>query len=514
MALALSQTRQETSTLQRSRRISSQRTIKVKKGASLQAAIDAAKPGDTILVEAGASFIGPFTLPNKGSSSEWITIQTSAADLPPPGVRITPAHSAVLPKLLSAGGGQPALQTAPGAHHYRLVGLELRTINATSQVYDLVLLGSGDAQQNSLDKVPHHLILDRCLITAFPTQSLKRGVALHSGETTVQGCYIAGFKSSEQDAQAIAGWNGPGPFQIINNYLEATGENLVFGGSVPSIAGLVPSDIEIRGNYFYKPLSWRRGDPGFAGVRWSVKNVFELKSARRVVFEGNVIENCWGDVNAGYGTINLTVRGDSGPQATIEDVVIKNNIVRHAANGFNILGKDTSQPSRQGQGVKIVNNLLVDIDGKRWGGDGEFIKISNMQNVTVDHNTVLHSGSIISVYGAANHGFVYTNNIARHNAYGIIGQDVGSGKTAINIYFPSAVIRRNVIAGASEEYPNYYPGNNFYPGSLNQLMFSNPSAGDYSLAAGAPYKRKATDGTDVGCDIEALKAATAGVARR
>ena len=44
------------------------------------------------------------------------------------------------------------------------------------------------------------------------------------------------------------GWNGPGPFLIENNYLEAAGENVMFGGSDPSIANLVPSNITIRRN--------------------------------------------------------------------------------------------------------------------------------------------------------------------------------------------------------------------------------------------------------------------------
>src|SRR5437763_8899063 len=272
------------------------RTTTVRAGGNLQKTLDEARPGDTIVVEAGASFTGPFTLPNKGASAEWITIRTSAPDSTlAPTERVAPADAPHMPKLLSPGGGEAALQTAPGAHHYRLVGIEIRPATADAVVYDLVKLGDGSSAQSTLDKVPHHLQLDRCLITAFPAQTLKRGVALNSAETTITNSYIAGFKSAEQDSQAVGGWNGPGPFHIVNNYLEAAGENLMFGGGPPSIAGLVPSDIEVRRNHFFKPLAWRRGEPSFAGVRWSVKDIFELKSARRVVFEGNVLENCWSD---------------------------------------------------------------------------------------------------------------------------------------------------------------------------------------------------------------------------
>ncbi|HKG14357.1 MAG TPA: hypothetical protein VKB12_13600, partial [Pyrinomonadaceae bacterium] len=298
------------------------------------------------------------------------------------------------------------------------------------------------------------------------------------------------------------------------NYLEASGENLMFGGAQPSVAGLVPSDIEVRRNHFFKPLSWRQGEPSYAGTRYSVKNVLELKSARRVLIEGNVLENTWGDVNSGYGTINLTVRGDSGPQATIEDVTIRNNLITHAPNGLNILGKDTIQPSRRGRGVKIVNNLFVDIDGRRWGGDGEWIKICDMPDVTVDHNTVLHTGSLVLVYGPASTGFVFTNNVARHNSYGVIGQDHGPGSETLRAFMPGAVFRRNVVAGASEGYPYFYPADNFYPSELMKAGFANFAGGDYRLAAASPYRGRATDRADVGCDMEALEAATAGVVRR
>jgi hypothetical protein len=490
------------------------RTINARTSAELRRALEEARAGDTIVLQAGASYLGPFTLPNKGPSTEYITIRTSTPDsqLAPQTGRVSPSDSPLLPKLMSPGSGEAALQTAAGANHWRLVGLEIRTVDASSQVYDLLKLGDGTSAQDSLDKVPNHLILDRCLITAFPTQTLKRGVALHSAETTITGCYIAGFKSADQDAQAVGGWNGPGPFHVINNYIEASGENLMFGGATPSVPGLVPSDIEVRRNHLFKPLSWRQGDPSYAGVRWGVKNLFELKSARRVVFEGNVLENCWGD--AGYGAINLTVRGDSGPQATLEDVTLANNLVEHVGFGVNILGKDTYQPSRRGRGLRIVNNLFVDVNGARWGEDGEFIKMSDMPNVTVDHNTVLHTGNDVTVYGPVSEGFVFTNNVMAHNSYGVIGAGQSSGQGTLRTYLPGAVFRRNVIAGGSSGYPFFYPDDNFFPTRLSKVGFADPAGGDYRLAADSPYRGKATDGKDVGCDFDALAAATAGAARR
>src|SRR5437870_1189092 len=65
---------------------SSGRIIALRAGANFQAALDAARPGDVITLEAGATFVGSFTLPNK-LGADWIIIRTSAPDgnLPPPG---------------------------------------------------------------------------------------------------------------------------------------------------------------------------------------------------------------------------------------------------------------------------------------------------------------------------------------------------------------------------------------------------------------------------------------------
>src|SRR5262245_36472575 len=62
----------------------------------LQAAIDAASPGDTILLRAGETFVGPFILKAKPSSTSWITIRSDAADsaLPADGVRLIPSGKA------------------------------------------------------------------------------------------------------------------------------------------------------------------------------------------------------------------------------------------------------------------------------------------------------------------------------------------------------------------------------------------------------------------------------------
>src|SRR5262245_46710856 len=97
------------------------KTINVGAGGDVQAAIDQAQPGDVIMLQAGATFTGNFRLPNK-IGSDWIIIRSSAADadLSPPGTRVTPAKSGIMPKLISPDSG-PVVYTDKSAHHLHFI---------------------------------------------------------------------------------------------------------------------------------------------------------------------------------------------------------------------------------------------------------------------------------------------------------------------------------------------------------------------------------------------------------
>jgi hypothetical protein len=471
---------------------------------SFRAALEQANPGDVIELESGAVFTGNFTLPKKtaGRASEWITIRTSAVDseLPPPGTRVTPAYANRLPKLVSPNA-DPVLKTAAGAHHYRFIGVEFTVVADRDIIYDLIRLG--DSAQTALSDVPHDIIIDRCYIHGQANTNARRGIALNSARTAVIDSYIADIHERGADSQAICGWNGPGPFKIENNYLEAAGENVMFGGADPRIPNLVPSDIEFRRNHCFKPLSWNTRDPGYAGKHWTAKNLFELKNARRVMIEENIFENNWADGQDGFGIL-FTVRNQDGkaPWSVVEDVTMRNNIMRRSAGGINILGRDNIHPSEQTKRIEISNNLFYDIGGKQLGSNGRFLQLAGTINVTVDHNTVFHTGNVITAYGKPSEGFVFTNNLMAHNEYGVFGDGMGSGTKAINKYFPGAVFRKNIIAGGRS---SLYPGDNFFPSTLDQVGFVGSGKDKYRLSDSSPFKAAGTDGRSIGVDMSALE---------
>ncbi len=476
--------------------------IVVAAGGNLQAALNQAQPGQVIEVQAGATFDGNFLLPVKTGPGH-ITVRTSTPDaqLPAANTRIGLAHESLLPTLRSVNTS-PALRTAAGARNWRLIGLRFITAGGG----DVISLGDGAQRDRTL--VPSDLTLDRVIIRGA-TGGQKRGIALNSARTNILNSYIAGIRFAGQESQAIAGWNGPGPFLIENNYIEAAAIGILFGGAVPAIDQLVPSDIIIRRNHIMRPASWRGGT-------WMVKNLLELKNARNVQIDGNLIENNWERDQAGFALVFTVRASGAAPWSTIERVRFENNIVRHSGSAINILGYDNLSPSRQLRGLVIRNNLFTDITHGTWGGTGIFVQMGDEPaDVHVEHNTVMHTGHVLSVYGGTATaprvatGFRFVSNVVKHNTSGIFGNAVGTGNPAIAAYLPGGVVTGNVLAGGNA---SVYPAGNAFPTvAVLMTQFENPTAEDYRLIATSSLRSLAQGVPGVDFDeLEQAMGATTG----
>jgi hypothetical protein len=458
--------------------------VRVPAGADLQQAIERARPGETLVLDAGATYIGNFVLPLKAGGT-FITIRTADREgLPAPGSRVLPEHSPFLARLKSPNT-QPVVATQPGAHHWRLQLLEL--LPTKDGAGDIIALGDGGRSQTDRTQVPSALEIDRCFIHGDPEEGQKRGIALNSGDTVVTGSYISDIKAVGQDSQAIGGWNGPGPYRIENNYLEGAGENFLLGGADPAIPGLVTSDVVFRANHLKKPAGWQR-------QRWQVKNLFELKNARRVLVEHNLMEHSWKQAQAGYAVL-LTPRNQDGsaPWVTVEDVTFRHNVVRHAGGGIQITGEEPDRVSGSSRRITIQDNLFYGIDSNPWGGPGIFLLIGEgPSEITVERNTISQSGNIISAFGGTRDapkpiaGFVFRENLVRHNAYGVHGADRAVGADTLKAFFPDAIFQGNVIAGGDR---GRYPDGN---------QFIGPGEFDDRFRAAVRQREGATIGKAIG----------------
>lgn len=489
--------------------------------------------GEVIRLAAGQTFTGNFNLPALTMApGKWIVLRTDTADsnLPAEGVRIDPSYSPKLAKIYASGNGR-ALQIANQANHYWIMGLEIAAApSVTFNDGAIIAVGTGPSQ---VAQLPSDIVVDRCYVHGNSTGEFKRGVQADGINVAIINSYFENFHSNNQgasfDTQTIASWNTTGPLKIVNNFLEAAGENILFGGSKSQLPSpIVPSDIEIRFNHFFKRLSWYVNSASYQPPKRVVKNTLEFKFAQRVLLEGNILENSWG---AGQGQVGfsivITPRGQAGamPWATVADLTIRHNIIRRSASGIEIAGGDNTGASDTSQRISVHDNFFDDINGTTWGGDGYLFEIlvanpPTPHDIEITHNTGFQSDQILLFGSAPTNkmtGFVYANNIHPFNRYGVMsGSGGGAGAVCLQNMSTNPVFEGNVLeAPFTPQTPSSYPPGNYFPATWPVVQFTDFAGGDFRLASGSPYKGQATDAaarqamspphsSDIGADMDAV----------
>jgi hypothetical protein len=327
---------------------------------------------------------------------------------------------------------------------------------------------------------------------------------------TLTRSHIANMWKSGQDSQAFCAWDGEGPYTIVDNYLEAASENIMFGGADSATPDRVPADILVERNYLSKRLEWK-GKPRV------VKNLFELKSARRVTVRHNVFERNWTDGQVGY-AISFTVRNQDGgaPWSATTDVLFERNIVRDTERGISMLGRDSNFASGQTTRLTIRNNLIItSADAIQAGGE--------LGVVTIDHNTVVNGATFLRMYKGsvwesgeafrraatfAVASLTITNNLAFHNDYGVFGDQAGLGLNALQALVQQSTWTHNVLAGGSASI--VYPPVTWRPSVTQHRANFNA---DHSLIVSSTYRKAGTDGADLGAPLPLVGVGTGGGVR-
>ena len=530
--------------------------VRVAANSDLSAAIDGAKCGDTLLLPAGASFNVNELPAKKCDDQHYITVRTDTPDskLPAEGTRISPAWAGVA----SLPGRPPFAQPSHGAakllatllvrrasgaivgDHIRFIGIEWTT--------------PPDAEIGRIVTAEHsdHVIFDRNWVHPADGREVGHGIGIIHGShmIAVINSYISGLNCIARtgkctDATAVGGGSGDDPIstlKIYNNFLESAGENILFGGSA---ATQVPTDIEIRRNHLFRPMLWKEGQPGYtptvSGEPYIVKNNCELKNAIRVLVEANLIENSWGGFSQTGYSILITPKNQASecPICRVNDVTIRFDRIRNVAGVLqiaNALAK-TGAAAADGGRYSIHDIFADDLHDTDYKGGGSFLILISarppVHDIQIDHVTAFVSGVLLSILnsGAKLPNFTLTNSVFsvgdRRPPVASAGggpqscasknQALGSEAVLQACFDPYRFDRNLIISGRGS-----FPKGNIVVGSpeaagirdLKDGIAKDPRlchAKGPGCSKASPGAGAASDGRDLGADIDVVEAAIAGV---
>ncbi len=533
--------------------------IHVAANEKLAEAVDRAQCGDTLLLPAGATFEVASLPYKKCDAAHYITIRTDTPDskLPPEGSRISPAWAGIAslpgrPQFAQPAGGPGKLLATimvkqntgvVVGDHVRFLGIEWTT-RADTPVTRMISTEHGE-----------RIIFDRNYIHAGEGAEVAHGVGMVQGShyIAVIDSYISqltciAVSGKCTDATGMGGAHSDDPFgtfKIYNNFIEAAGEDILFGGGGSENN---PTDIEIRRNHLFRPMLWKQDEPGYtapssSGHPFVVKNNLELKSGVRVLIEANLLENSWGGFSQRGFSILLTPASQSShcPKCRVTDVTLRYDRVRNAGGVFAFAM--TLAPEAKGRGsaedggrFSIHDLIADDIHGEDYHGGGTFLKEAFAQNhihdVQMDHITSFSPGALLVVHnrGDKTPNFAITNSVLavggdpqplHVGGPGSCGQQAqrAGAKAFLDDCFSSYRFDHNLIAaprGAG------WPANNIVVASPKDLgvhdLKDGKSADPRLCHAEGPGCSKrspgvgaASDGRDIGADVEAVAAALAGV---
>jgi hypothetical protein len=497
---------------------------------NFQKAINAGTCGDTIVLVAGSTYRGNFTIPATTCTNnfDWIVIESSTlGSLPASGHRVGPTNASTM-ATISTPNTSSAITFQADSNHWRLIGLEITTsyISTSAQVYTLVAIGldGNGAQLTSQSLLPSFLIFDRLYLHGFSNANVNKAFYMDAASVALVDSYCSEIHYNGNDNQCINANNGSGPYLLQNNLFQAAGENIMFGGSDPVITNQIPSDITIVGNLFTKDVAWRNQS---APLNWVVKNLFEIKNAQRVLIDGNVFQNTWQAAQQEAIIIRSVNQHDSingCPWCSALDVTVTNNLIQHNPEAFAL--SPTEAPSNvsvpTGR-VLIQNNLMLDTSAANWGGSGYVFDISfasnlpQMHDIIIDHNTAF-TDNLAS--GPPSPDFIrlgdsgtvtnlqITNNISDYgvDSYGgIEGNGLASGTLTISTFAPGIIYNTMAFInsnGSSSGYPTYPAGTTWSTQAgvgFTSVSGTSPNlTGNFQLTNGSAYHNAGTDGRDIG----------------
>jgi hypothetical protein len=272
-------------------------------------------------------------------------------------------------------------------------------------------------------------------------------------------------------------------------------------------------------------------------VQAVVKNHFELKNAKRVLLDSNIMENNWGGFSQDGFSIMLTPKNQDSngasvcPLCQVTDVTVRNTTISHVGGAITIANIMTPEGGLPLAGERFsVHDLIADdINGTAYAGHGTFAQVSSVAQpllgyVQINHVTAFEDKTLFNV-GAPNTvqipGFSFTNSIVMAGQTPVWSTGNGGNTncafydvpaTTVNLCFSGYAFDHNAILESPYASSSWPSGNWFYSTSgIGFVNYNNGNGGDYHLASSSPAIGAASDGSNLGANIDTVLNAVAGV---
>jgi len=395
------------------------------------------------------------------------------------GVRLTGAER--LPKITAAAIGQPSLFIHRLTSKWIIQGLELTTDSTpTTGGNYAIYVGEYVNISNPL-RVPRDIHFTHVNVHGWLHQDLLRGFTIHGANVTVRDSRCTEIHGRNAESQCVLAYNGPGPYLIENNLLEAASENIMWGGGDPGVPGLVPCDITIRGNLIRKPTTWKV-------YPYNVKLLLEAKNACRMLVEGNRFDGVWTQGQTGFAVALKSVNQEGRCRwCRVTDVTIRGNTFVNVGAGFQFAGRPEMHPVDTALSrVLVTGNWIDSVNMGPFVGEARPLKllaqandIAFTRNTFTDRGTYNRDAVVFDIGGLkpAVTRFQFDDNVLPIAQYGVGATAVGQGTAALNAAVAGGwSFARNAFIGAPR---TNYPATTQWASALAPAL---------ALGAGAPSR--------------------------
>jgi hypothetical protein len=508
----------------------------VNSGGDLQAALNAAVPGDVIVLETGAVFTGNFSLPTKTGNGGVIQVVSAAirgGTFPVPfGTRVT--SSAGMSTIRHPNGNvQPIVATVGnGKTGWRFGGIQFDlpptgaiTYGGGDSIFDLVRLGVYNPANADPDAYPGNIVFDRCRAIGREDANVRRGIAFSGPDGGVFDSQILRVNTELPvgDSVGIVAWLAARNLHFYNVEIEGPTEHIFPGGVLndnwTANTQIVPTDITVDRCYLKGGAYQDEQDPAWNGRIYNTKNFLETKAGLRVRFRRTLCDRHLGKDQQFCMTIKSNGGGGlgGGSNHPTRDITIEDMKFTNWMGGIQFRGVGTTADNPL-ERIRVRNVGMVRhrAPAGRYTVNPRVLQFQNtIRNVDISQLTGLLGPAGEWAMMAADLGTDMTNLRLRDSIlggfYGIgfAGDPWGGWPTSAT---GQRVLERLGLVDPSNA-TNYGNASNRRVANAAAAQFAsyaNATNDNLRLLSGSPLKGIGQGGADPGCDWDALDAATAG----